>query len=340
MATQVDTASDLLDWYTNAFPKMESAATEARSVIQTILDDANVETHAVQARAKQIDSLREKLLRKTYTKPKTQITDFIGVRVITYYADSVDRAAELVKRELTVHKTRSVDKRTVLGLSEFGYRSYHLVAKLRDRRLRDPAFANLRDSWFEVQIRTVLEHAWAEIEHEIIYKSGCTFPKEIRRRFASLAGMLEVLDREFDNLNNEQSSLTDIELQRIQQDPHCDDQLDVSCLLAALEYYRPDGLSFRQAQATGKPFPPKIEARFVLALGQAGLHTLSQLRDAMDENQFLEAVRTYALSEGISPAEVSHLGVCALVLGLQVRKLLDVYFPALASDPSLSAALG
>lgn len=52
-------------------------------------------------------------------------------------------------------------------------------------------------------MRTILQHAWAEIEHDIQYKAVSTLPAEIRRRFMTLAGLLEIADREFQALEDE-----------------------------------------------------------------------------------------------------------------------------------------
>jgi putative GTP pyrophosphokinase len=59
----------------------------------------------------------------------------------------------------------------------------------------------------EIQVRTILQHAWAEIEHDIQYKSLDTIPNSIRRRFMSLAGMLEIGDREFQAIQDEDASI-------------------------------------------------------------------------------------------------------------------------------------
>lgn len=56
-------------------------------------------------------------------------------------------------------------------------------------------------------MRTILQHAWAEIEHDIQYKSVETIPSLIRRRFMSLAGLLEIADREFQAIQNEDEQL-------------------------------------------------------------------------------------------------------------------------------------
>lgn len=58
-------------------------------------------------------------------------------------------------------------------------------------------------------MRTILQHAWAEIEHDIQYKSTNTIPAEIKRRFMSLAGMLEIADREFQVIQDADKDLED-----------------------------------------------------------------------------------------------------------------------------------
>src|SRR5438309_774277 len=67
----------------------------------------------------------------------------------------------------------------------------------------------LADSVAEIQVRTILQHSWAEIEHDIQYKSVSVIPAEIRRRFMSLAGMLEIADREFQAIQDADKRLTE-----------------------------------------------------------------------------------------------------------------------------------
>jgi len=59
----------------------------------------------------------------------------------------------------------------------------------------------------EIQVRTILQHAWAEIEHDLVYKSPADIPFRVRRRFASLAGLLEIADREFESLRQDEMAV-------------------------------------------------------------------------------------------------------------------------------------
>jgi putative GTP pyrophosphokinase len=153
--------------------------------------DAALKLHSVTMRAKSRDSVAKKLARPDRTYARLwDVTDLIGLRVITYFEDGVERVAELVEARLPVDLRHSTDKRRAHAVGRFGYRSLHYVCELRDPAL--PAAARC-----EIQVRTILEHAWAEIEHDLGYKARIGVPASARRRLDRLAGMLELADQEF-----------------------------------------------------------------------------------------------------------------------------------------------
>ena len=129
--------------------------------------------------------------------------DLLGVRVITYLASDVDKVVEALRAEFTVDEDRSLDKMEQMDPDRFGYLSYHLVVKLDVHREDLREWAPYKDVYFEVQIRSVLQHAWAEIEHDLGYKSKTGIPAHLVRRFARLAGLLETADSEFDAISTE-----------------------------------------------------------------------------------------------------------------------------------------
>ena len=131
------------------------------------------------------------------------ITDISGVRVITYFPDTVDQVASLIEREFEGSSRRSVDKRAALDPDRFGYLSLHHVIRRKTDRAQLGEYKRFAEYSLEVQTRSILQHAWAEIEHDLGYKSGSDVPRELRRRFARLAGLLETADEEFTRIRDD-----------------------------------------------------------------------------------------------------------------------------------------
>ncbi|MEZ4409303.1 MAG: hypothetical protein R3A52_22960 [Polyangiales bacterium] len=183
----------LVDAYLERLADYEALGRAMHARVEAALQRAGVSAHAVSYRVKSPESLAGKLARpdKTYRR-LDDITDLVGVRVITFFDDAVEAVARVIEAELHVDLDRSVDKRLHHDPSLFGYRSLHYVCHAPD----DAARA-LGPVAFEVQIRTILQHAWAEIEHDLGYKTADEVPLPVRRRFSRLAGLLEIADQEF-----------------------------------------------------------------------------------------------------------------------------------------------
>ena len=158
-----------------------------------IAADQDLKLHSVTLRVKSRRSLARKLARpdRTYSQ-LWDVTDLVGLRVITYFEDGVDRVGQLIEARLPVDFHESIDKRRVRDASGFGYRSLHYVCRFPAGVRVLPAEAR-----YEIQVRTMLEHAWAEIEHDLGYKSREAVPLAARRRLSRLAGLLELADQEF-----------------------------------------------------------------------------------------------------------------------------------------------
>lgn len=180
----------LLAEYDRALPLLEERGEAvARRLRELLAAEPSLKVHSVSWRLKSRESLAGKLARpdKSYSD-LWMLTDLVGVRVITYFADGVDRVGELVEANFPVDFERSIDKRR-REPTEFGYRSLHYVCPI-GRPLPEHAY-------YEIQARTVLEHAWAEIEHDLGYKATDEIPLAVRRRLSRLAGLLELADQEF-----------------------------------------------------------------------------------------------------------------------------------------------
>ena len=333
-------AASFLEWYAANRADSQVAAAALERYIAQVLADDNLRTLVVNARAKTIESVREKLLRKPFRRPRSQLTDRLGARVIVYHAREVDAVAALLRGKLQIREADSSDKRLALGLREFGYRSYHLVASLPQTAAVPPQLWSLRGQVFEIQIRSLLEHVWAEIEHDVVYKSGADWPDEIKRRFASIAGVLELLEHEFDQLTEAASRVVDEACESLRQHMNWARNLDVPSMCALMEIEHPGGLSFRGARVAGSPFPPGIEQLLHLALRRSQIATVGALLRTLRSPRIRGSVRRYARAEGILGDEVSHLAILALVVGMRSPVALRVFFPEFAAESSMRVALG
>ncbi|WP_158617122.1 GTP pyrophosphokinase [Corallococcus exercitus] len=181
----------------------ERFAKKTSSLIAEILEASPIGVHSIGFRVKSKESLREKVARpdKGYSRLE-DITDLVGIRIITHFAEDVDRVAELIDREFDV-QPQSIDKRKLMAVNSFGYSSLHRVCRLSTSRLHFPEYSSFQGLTCEIQIRSILQHTWAEIQHDLGYKRQGGVPDPIQRRFFILAALLESADTEFSRIKSE-----------------------------------------------------------------------------------------------------------------------------------------
>ena len=170
------------------------------NLIKNAIDRKKLNVLAIHHRVKEKSSLASKISqhRRTYSS-LSDITDVLGFRVITFFSDDVDVIGELVEDAFVVDWNNSVDKRQMIQATAFGYISLHYICSLKDEEQYPDRLKGIR---FEVQILTGLQRIWAEIEHDLGYKSKFGVPREIRREFSKIAGLLEIADDEFVQVRN------------------------------------------------------------------------------------------------------------------------------------------
>jgi len=178
--------------------RYEEYARSLSNLIERILKDAEIKVHSVSYRAKEQPSFAGKLRRpeKNYGRLE-EITDLAGIRIITFFAEDVDSVAEVLSREFGIDEQASVDKRVYSDPHRFGYLSLHYVLSIDGNRAALAEYRSFSGLKCEVQVRSILQHAWAEIEHDLGYKTETAVPAELRRRFARISGLLELADDEF-----------------------------------------------------------------------------------------------------------------------------------------------
>jgi putative GTP pyrophosphokinase len=114
----------------------ESMTVRLRVLITDLISDAGIDVIQIEARTKSTESFAEKISRKgrKYENPLVDMTDLIGLRIITYYREAVTRIGEVLKGEFLIDEKNSVDKMAALDPDRFGYLSMHYIASLSPTR--------------------------------------------------------------------------------------------------------------------------------------------------------------------------------------------------------------
>ncbi len=198
-----DKMTEIKKWYETNKGRYESCGSYAKALIESLLDSAVVSYHSIDCRIKTEASYLEKCERKQYANPTSEITDFCGLRIICYTNQDVSAVRNIIEKEFDIDAANSEDKRSKMKDDQVGYLSVHYIALFNKARCNLPEYSAYKGLKFEIQIRTLLQHAWAEIEHDRNYKFSAELPKEIKRRFYLVAGALELLDREFEHLSSD-----------------------------------------------------------------------------------------------------------------------------------------
>lgn len=177
-------------------PRFEVYAKTLEEVLRKILS-RHAPLGIVQSRAKSVSSFAEKIIRKNYSDPFVQMTDLCGARLIAITEAEVEAVSAIIKENFEVDYANSLDLMERLGASEFGYRSIHYVVQFRPGKCLGVTIPKsilpTKDVPFkaEIQVRTVLQHGWAEVVHDRIYKNSITVPDPLKRDGARLAALLE-----------------------------------------------------------------------------------------------------------------------------------------------------
>lgn len=201
--------------YLRVRPFYEDLSSVVARVIEECLGKRKISVHSVQSRSKDPVSFGRKSAIPSeenpelpkYDNPLEQITDLAGVRVITNVLQTIEDVDKLITDEFKIIE-KSDKTKDLMNSEKFGYQSVHYLVSLNGSRAELAEYEKYSAGIVEIQVRTILQHAWAEMEHDIQYKSSYSIPSEIRRRFMSLAGMLEVADREFEAIQDADKKLS------------------------------------------------------------------------------------------------------------------------------------
>ena len=264
----------LMQQYRELLPTLQKLSADAYAQLCKALEEQGIYVTAVEHRVKTERSLAGKLeLKGGKYRSIDDITDLVGLRVITFYSDEVDKVAAIAKHLFDIDWQDSVDKRKLHQLDAFGYNSLHYICRLKTGGPR-----------FELQMRTALQHVWSTMVHDTGYKGSVRIPNEYLRQFSRLAGMMELMDEEFSRLR---LLLADYRrrIQSMEKSGRLEDvPLSADTFRHYLELHPFDRLNRRIAAINQAEVYPVSLMPFLSVLESFGLETIGQVQHFVEEN--------------------------------------------------------
>lgn len=261
--------------YASRRPDLVAATEQYLKLVTGLLDEAGINYLSITARTKSIASFAEKANRRAadgtplYSDPLVEITDQVGLRVITYLREDVDAVANLLAEEMRLLDDQDMGLQTARQ-GRWGYASRHLLFGVGGEQY--PA---------SIQVRTVLQHAWAEFEHDVRYKGSvpAEHVSELDRRFTLAAGLLELADREFTEIRERlRLTVTDEEEEDVPPGSFRDSRIATSVLATYL------GNRFADAGWSRTDHYAWISG-LLLELGITTLEALTGVLDSVDTDE-------------------------------------------------------
>jgi len=140
---------------------------------------------------------------RKYDHPFEQIQDMVGVRVIVFYKQDVDAVSEMLDRYL-----RKIESKDLVpdSVDQFGYVGRHFIFAIPEDAIDDDAERSKIPQFFELQVKTLFQHAWSEAEHDLAYKPSELLTPHQQRQIAFTAAQAWGADEIFEQLHTELGS--------------------------------------------------------------------------------------------------------------------------------------
>jgi putative GTP pyrophosphokinase len=276
---QFRTIEDALETYAKERPLWDRFGLAVNRIVKQLLEPYESKVQITSWRIKDVESLRRKFTNRRTPPRLADVTDFCGVRIITFFSDDVASVSSLIEQEFTIDYLQSIDKQASLNADRFGYLSVHSVVELKPATLQMTGYGDFSGMKCEIQIRSALQNVWAEINHDLGYKTLQSVPRATQRRLSRVAGLLELADAEFCTIRNEIAE-HNILLEERRTDSGSIALNETS--LAGFLVQTPLAIDLdSRISRTGAVSPPKSEyiQALVLALKFVGIETVADLED-------------------------------------------------------------
>lgn len=214
MIAFIDKKENFKEFYATNYNHILSAEKSFRNLIHLLLSNTDTfTTPKIISRIKDRNECIEKFnlkYRGEVEKSKKDyeivdfITDIIGIRIICHYESDIEKVVEILKSNFETIEITDKTFQLQRKNDTFGYKGVHLDLKLDKQRSKFTEYKQICDFQFEVQVRSIVQDAWSEVDHKLKYKKSLS--DKLQRRVIALAALFEMADREFDAIKHETQS--------------------------------------------------------------------------------------------------------------------------------------
>lgn len=282
--------------YKKQFPIYERTEKNIKGAITEFLNEYDIPFVAISSRVKEFGSFYEKITRKHYDHPFSENEDFCGIRIILYYLDDIEKVQQIIEENFIIQKTEN--KSDKLGSNEFGYRSKHLIIKIKNSWCVTPNYKGLEDIKIEVQIRTSLMHTWAAIEHKLGYKANQELDDSLKRKLFLLSAKLEDADIQFQEIKHQADNYQKVTLEEsLKVGKFIGTELNIDTIQVLLKFYFP---SYEEHEAQEKSLLDSI-IKQKIPINQV-LHCANKIKPLsyiIEENLSRKPTRANLMSYGL-----------------------------------------
>lgn len=195
--------NEIIEKYYSGIENFKLLGEEVVYFLKKNLKSERIQVSAVTYRIKTLESFIEKTYRKNYKDPFIENTDFLGVRVVFIYKDDLDKIKKIITDGFNIiEESNKVD---LLGNDQFGYEAIHYLATIPNN-YNGPRYDDIKNTICEIQIRSVLQDAWALVSHHLGYKKESQVPNEIFRKLFALAGTFETIDNQLVQIKHDKEN--------------------------------------------------------------------------------------------------------------------------------------
>jgi ppGpp synthetase/RelA/SpoT-type nucleotidyltranferase len=270
-------------------PKFEAFTDSLRSTVLTLLRHRGLDYSIVESRTKELKDFDGKIRRDSKSgkyKHLSDITDLSGLRIVAHDIQSAEKICSLICDNFLIDVTNSSDRRSTIEADRFGYLSVHYIISYDKRRQALPENQQFAGIKAEVQVRTVLQHAWAVLDRRLRYNNEEDIPRQVRRKLFRISALLEVADETFAEIASEVSAL------RSQyKDDFAAGELGAELNLDSLEIFYESSQEVAQLLERAASAGARAQSRSPSENGQnlipflkdAGLNTIQDVQNALRE---------------------------------------------------------